>query len=323
MEDGESTERRWEDMEIDIMVKIFKSFNIIELTSGISRVCSSWRLACCDPQLWRTLDLGLLKSNFIKIPSSPYVWVSDSSDKKLMQILKVALGLSGGIVTCLIFHFNLYLKDDHLIYTAERCPRLKRLVLPAWNRVTKIGICKAVRMWKELESLTMPSIGYPPYIMKEISESCKNFTELKIMGTCDTLFASSIVSFLPKLKVLSLRCSMLYKEALILILDCLEHLEVLNISHCLLIEVPPPPSPKVVLGELDETIKEKASRLREFITCQEDSCIMCQRTINDEGLMRWYKYEEGLWRMDEVRSLAHGREQHHSEIVLGGSLWNS
>ncbi|XP_010255463.1 PREDICTED: F-box/LRR-repeat protein At3g48880 isoform X2 [Nelumbo nucifera] len=292
MEDGESTERRWEDMEIDIMVKIFKSFNIIELTSGISRVCSSWRLACCDPQLWRTLDLGLLKSNFIKIPSSPYVWVSDSSDKKLMQILKVALGLSGGIVTCLIFHFNLYLKDDHLIYTAERCPRLKRLVLPAWNRVTKIGICKAVRMWKELESLTMPSIGYPPYIMKEISESCKNFTELKIM-------------------------------ALILILDCLEHLEVLNISHCLLIEVPPPPSPKVVLGELDETIKEKASRLREFITCQEDSCIMCQRTINDEGLMRWYKYEEGLWRMDEVRSLAHGREQHHSEIVLGGSLWNS
>ncbi|XP_043698105.1 F-box/LRR-repeat protein At3g48880-like [Telopea speciosissima] len=318
MIEDDSSERRWEEMEIDILVRIFKTFNIIELTSGISRVCSTWRLACSDPMLWKTLDLGLLRSNYIKIPAAPFVWVSDSSDKRLMRLLKVALGLSRGSLTCLIFHFHLYLKDEHLIYTAERCPRLKRLVLPAWNRITKGGICKAVRIWEDLESLTMPSIAYPPYIMEEIGKSCKNFTELKLMGSCDVLFASTLATWLPKLKVLSLRCSMLTMEALILILDSLMDLEVLNISHCLLLEVPEPPAPKRVLRELDETVIEKASRLREFYTCQEDSCLMCQRMKDDEGIIRWYKYEEWSWRMDEVSCLSLAMEQHVE--VGGGSI---
>ncbi|XP_043699209.1 F-box/LRR-repeat protein At3g48880-like [Telopea speciosissima] len=317
--DEDSSERRWEDMELDILVRIFKTFNIIELTSGISRVCSTWRLACSEPMLWKTLDLGLLKSNYIKIPAAPYVWVSDSSDKRLMRLLKVALGLSRGTITCLIFHYDLYLKDEHLIYTAERCPRLKQLVLPAWNQITKGGICKAIRIWQDLESMTMPSIVHPPYIMEEIGKSCKNFTELKLMGPCDVLFASTLATWLPKLKVLSLRCTVLTKEALILILDSMMHLEVLNISHCVLREVPEPPAPKRVLLELDETIIGKASRLREFYTCLEDSCLMSQRTKADEGLIRWYKYEEWLWRMDEVSSLSVAMEQ-HVEVGGGGSI---
>lgn len=158
-------------------------------------------------------------------------------------------------------------------------------------------------MWKNLESLTMPSIANPPYLLEEISKSCKNFAELKIMGPCDIAFASSIAAFLPDLKVLSLRCSVLYKGALLIILEGLTKLEVLNISHCLLFELPPP-APRKVVNELDESIRERASRLRKFLTCMSDKCTMCQRTRNDEGLIRWYKYEEDLWKEDEVRSLA-------------------
>lgn len=150
----------------------------------------------------------------------------------------------------------------------------------------------------------MPSIANPPYFMEEISRNCKNFSELKIMGPCDVLCASTLVAYLPKLKVLSLRCSLLNKDALLIILDGLKHLEVLNISHCLLIEVPPHPAPKRVVRELDPCILERASRLRLFLTCMEDSCLMCERTRNDEGLVRWYKYEEDLWKDDEVCSLA-------------------
>ena len=176
--------------------------------------------------------------------------------------------------------------------------------MPAWNRIKKTGICKAISGWKDLESLTMPSIANPPYLLDEISKHCKNFSELKIMGPCDIYFASSLAAFLPKLKVLSLRCSTLYKDALILILDSLEHLEVLNISHCILMEALPAPQHKRIVKEIDQTIHQKASRLREFITCMDDNCIMCQRTRTDEGLVRWYKYEEGMWKADEVRSLA-------------------
>ncbi|KAG5630147.1 hypothetical protein H5410_001864 [Solanum commersonii] len=52
------------------------------------------------------------------------------------------------------------------------------------------------------------------------------------------------------------------------------------------------------LTELDESILEKASRLDKFLTCMSDSCIMCQRTRNDEGFMRWYKYAD-LLKVDE------------------------
>ncbi|XP_065869921.1 F-box/LRR-repeat protein At3g48880 isoform X2 [Euphorbia lathyris] len=274
------------------------------LQQGIAHVCSSWRMACRDPLLWKTLDLSMLKSNFIKIPLEPYVYVDGRSDTILTRLLRISLNLSQGNITSLIFHFNLYVSDEQLTYTAERSPRLKRLVLPAWNRIRKTGICKAIRMWRDLESLTMPSIASPPYLIEEIANNCRNFNELKIMGPFEIFFASTLVSYLPRLRVLSLRCSLLVKDALILILDGLQFLEVLNISHCLLIEVPPPPAPRRMIRELDQSILEKASRLREFLTCMEDSCTMCERTRNDEGLMRWYKYEEGLWKADEARSLA-------------------
>ncbi|CAA0826380.1 F-box/LRR-repeat protein [Striga hermonthica] len=257
MEDTECISRRCNDMDIDILVRIFQNLNIFELTFGVGQVCQTWRMAACDPLLWKTLDMSLLKSNFIKIPLEPYV-----------------------------------------------CPKLRRLIMPAWNRIKKTGICRAIEAWGELESLTMPSISNSPYLIEQISSSCKNFSELKIMGPCDVLFASSLATFLPDLKVLSLRCSNLSRDALLIILDGMMGLEVLNISHCMIVEVPPYPGARRVLTELDNGLIERASRLKGFITCMSGSCEMCRRTRNDEGLMRWYKYEEDLWRVDEVASLA-------------------
>ncbi|XP_075484863.1 F-box/LRR-repeat protein At3g48880-like isoform X1 [Primulina tabacum] len=304
MDDELSSLRTWEDMNHDILVKIFRTLDIFDLISGIGQVCSMWRLAACDPLLWRNLDLSMLKSNFIKIPLEPYVYVDGRSDKTLTRVLKISLNLSRGNILTLIFHYNLYISNDLLTYTAERCPRLKRLIMPAWNRIKEAGICHAIHIWKDLESLTMPSISNPPVLMEEISENCKNFSELKIMGPFDVCFTSTLVAFLPKLKVLSLRCSMILKDALVIILDGLKGLEVLNISHCLLVDVPPPPAPRNVLRKLDSTIFERTGKLKKFISCMNDSCVMCQRTKNDEGLMRWYKYVEDLWKVDEVRSLA-------------------
>lgn len=305
MEDTMSTRRRWEDMELDVLVKIFLSFNIVELTSGVSRVCSSWRLACCDPILWKTIDFTVLQSKFIKIPSPPYVWVAGSFDRTFTRTLKVAFSLSRGIVHCLIFHSDLYMNDNQLAYVAERTPHLKRLVLPAWNRITKGGICKAVRNWPELESLTMPSIKDPGYILEEIAINCNNFSQLKIMGTFDIAFARNIYIFIPKLKVLSLRCSPLYREAVDLILDNLECLEVLNISHCLFVEkLQYPLPPRRLSKEIHEDTVKKASRLSDFFTCQEKPCVLCKLMIIDDGYIRWYKCEEGMWRKDEVSSLA-------------------
>lgn len=151
----------------------------------------------------------------------------------------------------------------------------------------------------------MPSIANPPYLLAEIAKNCKNFKELKIMGPFEIFFANTLITYLPNLKTLSLRCSAIKREALIKILDGLPDLEVLNISHSYLVEYSVwQPQQKVIVRELDKTILEKASRLKRFLTCMEhQTCVMCQRTENDEGIVRWYKYEEGEWKVDEVSSL--------------------
>lgn len=303
--EGGTVSRRWEDLDTDVLMRIIESFNKFELTPGIAHVCRAWRLACSDPLLWETVDLSHMKSNFIKTSLEPFVYVDNQSDRTLTRILRLSLSISRGNILTLIFHYDLYLTDEQLTYTAERCPRLKRLVMPAWNRIKRTGICRAISMWKDLESMIMPSIGTPRYVMEEIFRNCKKFAELKIMGSFNVTCANSIVQFLPNLKVLSLRCSMVIKEALFIILDGLEHLEVLNISHCHIVDFPPPPARKrIILKEIDDSILHKASRLRQFFACLNDSCIMCQRSRADEGLMRWYRYEENAWKEDEVQSLA-------------------
>ncbi|CAN7021906.1 unnamed protein product [Brassica rapa subsp. trilocularis] len=125
------------------------------------------------------------------------------------------------------------------------------------------------------------------------------------MGPFEIFFADTLISCLPNLKTLSLRCSSINREALIKILDGLKDLEVLNISHSYLVELSGwQPQKKVIVRELDEVILEKASRLKRFLTCMEhETCVMCQRTENDEGIVRWYKYEEDDWKVDEVSSL--------------------
>jgi len=128
MEEGDSllTLRKWDDLNSDILRKIFGSFDYInDATSAISQVrcsavCIGWRSILCDSQLWNVLDLSWLKSNFIKIHQEPYVYVDSRSDETLSRVLKVSLSLSRGNVTTLVLNPELYISDDQLTFTAER-----------------------------------------------------------------------------------------------------------------------------------------------------------------------------------------------------------
>lgn len=166
------------------------------------------------------------------------------------------------------------------------------------------GILKAIRSWKDLESLTIANIANPPYLMKAISENCMKFSQLKIMGECDNFLAQTLTCYIPNLKVLSLRCSIVSRNALIHILYGLKYMEILNISHCLIVEYHPRRPLVVTRKVLDDLLLMKGLRLHRLLTCLDDFCGMCQKTKADEGLLRWYRYKEGLWKDDEVKSLA-------------------
>ncbi|PHT87204.1 hypothetical protein T459_09310 [Capsicum annuum] len=66
MEEGNFPTRRWEDLKIDILVKILQASDFFEMIFVVSQVCRSWRLACSNQDLWKTLDLSVLQSNFIR-----------------------------------------------------------------------------------------------------------------------------------------------------------------------------------------------------------------------------------------------------------------
>lgn len=95
-------------------------FNVMDLITGVSQVCSSWRSACCEPVLWKNLDLRKLKPSFVCKPPKPYPWSNRLSTKILISVLKRSLNLSRGNATFLIFNFFECIRDEHLVFAAKR-----------------------------------------------------------------------------------------------------------------------------------------------------------------------------------------------------------
>ncbi|XP_006401953.2 F-box/LRR-repeat protein At3g48880 [Eutrema salsugineum] len=292
--------RGWENLDTDILVMIFKKYlSLDELTSGVAHVCRGWRVACCDPILWNTLDLSHMRTKFLKVSCMPCWYLVGHSDKEVTRILKLSMSLSKRNTKTLIFHYDLFPNDDMITYTTRRCPNLRRLVLPSWDRLEERGICDAISFCKKLESLTMPSMPNPHFVFSAIRENCKKFRELKVMGPIDLFFVQNLVCLLPKLKVLSLRCTSIRIDALTKILDKMKRLEVLNVSHSY-IEV----SDTEVTEVPWSTVIEKAFKLKQFVACKDPkTCVKCQWTEKDEGVMRWNMYDERLWKEDEISSL--------------------
>ncbi|PON86443.1 F-box domain containing protein [Trema orientale] len=249
----------WNDMPYDILVKIFMALDILDLVTGVSRVCSLWRAASYDAVLWRRIDLSMVRPDSVDIPARPEDLIEGESSNRLMLILKNAL-------------------------------KLKALE-------------KAMMCWKDLESLTVPCAYAPCSMMRAIGAFCKNFCELKIMCPFDIDFAHSIVSQAPQLKVLSLRCAVVFKEALLYLLENLKHLKVLNLTHCLLVSDTQEAGFLVVYREIDEEISENVSHLKQLLTCKKISCSMCKIAVDQEDFLKWYDYDEGNWRVDEIPSL--------------------
>ncbi|CAK7335494.1 unnamed protein product [Dovyalis caffra] len=295
--------RSWETLDYAILVKIFMKLSILDLVSSVCGVCASWRKACSDSTLWGTLDVGALKFGLMNVIQKLSARPIEQCNRMLLPLLNNALTLSYSNVTRLIFDINLNIKDEHLIFAAERCSNLKRLVLPAWNQITAEGLCAAIRKLKGLESLTLPSNYCPNRVIEVVGANCSNLTELKLMSPYDHDFATTLFIYIPNLKILSLRCSLLHKNALNITLMLFD-LEELNISHSIIVDTYQTRNPISLHWERDSVTEEKTSQLKNFFACQNDACIMCMRAYKDLGRLKWHKYEEGLWRNDEVSSLA-------------------
>ncbi|KAJ0102109.1 hypothetical protein Patl1_05799 [Pistacia atlantica] len=166
MEESSCQSRKWENLDIDLLNKIYSYIPISELSSNVCSVCKSWQLGCWEFLFWRKnmLDLSL---------AMPFIGNLDSGtersmvnrdiirewfmhvDVKLMKLLKSLMngkdahGLSleywRSSIKDIFIPKDLDISDELLLYLAERTPGLESLVLSRLSRISREGFAKALK----------------------------------------------------------------------------------------------------------------------------------------------------------------------------------
>ncbi|XP_010530408.1 PREDICTED: F-box/LRR-repeat protein At3g48880-like [Tarenaya hassleriana] len=300
-DDTNSSSGEWDKLEPRILVKIFTLLSIMDLISGVSMVCHSWLSACRDPSLWNTIDLSVLTCRRFNTPQLPYAWSDGDSKDRMLHILKSISRISGNNPSTLYFNFYIRLTNEHLALASESFPNLRRVVLSTYNNVTLNGFSNAVQQWQNLESLTLPAFSRPECMIMVIGENCRRFSKLRFTCPFSIEMANAIRAYLPNLKSLSLRSSLVDKEALTILLNGDTKLEVLNLSHCVFRDILRSSFENFYFyRELQPSIIRKASKIKTFLHCNNNSeCRLCQSLPKAE-----FEYREQVWREDEVTELA-------------------
>ncbi|PRQ17771.1 putative F-box domain, leucine-rich repeat domain, L domain-containing protein [Rosa chinensis] len=103
------------------------------------------------------------------------------------------------------------------------------------------GFEAALKNWPQLESLTIPC-DFLVEIMEVIGKHCNKSAEMKLMCDFYEEYAEAVAAYIPNLKVLSLRCAEVSRGAVLHILNQMNHLQVLNLSHSYIVDHAPTPN---------------------------------------------------------------------------------
>ncbi|KAL5802727.1 hypothetical protein ACOSQ4_031032 [Xanthoceras sorbifolium] len=150
--------RRWEDLNPDILNKIFENIPFSHLSSKVSLVCYSWQLSCWHIICWRrrkVLDLSFINGALETIDSTTEKGY-DYKAIKLMNLLESIMQRNDGYGLSIQNFFiprDLEISDKHLVYIAERTVGLKDLFIWNCSTVTGEGFAKAMCNWKNVKCL--------------------------------------------------------------------------------------------------------------------------------------------------------------------------
>ena len=143
-------------------------------------------------------------------------------------------------------------------------------MLPSSYFCTSQGLTRALEFWRSLESLTLEfyfcDCRYN--IFQVIGANCKNLITLRLRSC---VFYHEVAAILaesvPGLKVLTLRCADIEKQAAEVLLDKLENLEELYLSLSPTSSKTPFAEPRFLPPLKDEAMIQKITKLREFHFC--------------------------------------------------------
>ncbi|KAG7535374.1 F-box-like domain superfamily [Arabidopsis thaliana x Arabidopsis arenosa] len=166
MEIKSEQDPKWENLSGDILGVIFGKLEMMDVTMGASRVCTSWFLAAQNSTLWNTinlvvshensffynprvdpLDLGMDirkrdRQNALNIglyfsPYAPQYRQIKEGQNNLRNLLIEITKLSCTAPRNLFFNLYSYIQDKELVLAAERMPNVEKLVLPMWSSLSE------------------------------------------------------------------------------------------------------------------------------------------------------------------------------------------
>ncbi|KAK3199238.1 hypothetical protein Dsin_022653 [Dipteronia sinensis] len=156
-ESSSTVSRKWGDMNLDILMKIFKNLPLSDLSKTVSFVCHSWRLACIQIVCWgrtKLLDLRFIR-DALETTSE-----NEKRDYKAIRLMKflesimqsndgygVSLQLWKSSIQIFFVPRDLQISDKHLLYMAERTAGIHKLVLYHGSMITRKGLKEVLKKW--------------------------------------------------------------------------------------------------------------------------------------------------------------------------------
>lgn len=173
-----------------------------------------------------------------------------------------------------------------------------------WCSLNDSSFRFAFSQWKNLRTMVIvKNSSYTGSLeLQVVGENCKNLTNLKFVGLLDQHLADQIVLHLQVLKKLSLRCSYLCAEGLSLLIDGLQKLEILNLSHSTLIIALFPKLHFCKLSQADHAFLVPTQKLHRIIMCPDLPCCHICNDWFGNGRKIWpmSKYFDMFWQDDEI-----------------------
>ncbi|XP_059590805.1 putative F-box/LRR-repeat protein 23 isoform X2 [Vitis vinifera] len=234
-------ERKWEALNMDILVNVFGRVGMESLLLDVPFVCKPWYKASREPQCWE----DLIFPEYIK-PDD--IWGEDSPDRGFSERLVTTYQENLSVTAFMRFIVNrscgcaTIIKlpkdctEEALEYIANECPRLKALDV-VFNNFSMEDIIPKLSKWKSLELMRLGKFHVGLFHMKsvlpQIGLHCNNFIWLSAPhASIEKDEASAIVASLPRLKYLDLHYSFFEKEALVMILQGCKKLVHLDVRKC-------------------------------------------------------------------------------------------
>ncbi|KAF3333691.1 F-box/LRR-repeat protein [Carex littledalei] len=229
-------ERRWEEINTDCLVNIFRRLGLEDLTLAVPFVCQSWYRATLDPTCWRVLKFRRLDfmpwSNLSKEFSNRYGLNGRFS---FSCFLKLCVARSHGEAIEVEFPLLFGASIHDLTFISHRCPKLRKATLPILQSEDEPHLPEIIGRWHELEQLEMEC--KPSSFQELVNNLNPKLNSLKMFGSFKNDDVSVIVNKLPKLKCLCLSKSYMQKDELLSILNGCNSLEELVVRDCVGFEV--------------------------------------------------------------------------------------